>query len=159
MLPARRAQPAPRLNGAFKTLAVGQVLIFEETIGPLTGDPADADPTHRWAVRLTVATTTDHAGEPLTDPVNKEPLTSIAWAVRGRFAVPALPVLDHRRSPRLAASGRRFGRARQCLAADQGVWTFRRSLGAVPPAPIAPVAGHRLQLLARFRARCRSAAL
>ena len=34
-------------------LAVGDVLIFEEVRGPATGDPADADPGHRQAVRLT----------------------------------------------------------------------------------------------------------
>jgi hypothetical protein len=34
-------------------LRVGDVLIFEEVLGPTTGMPADADPTHRHAVRLT----------------------------------------------------------------------------------------------------------
>jgi Baseplate J-like protein len=34
-------------------LRVGDVLIFEERFGPETGDAADADPTHRHAVRLT----------------------------------------------------------------------------------------------------------
>ena len=34
-------------------LNVGDVLIFEEVIGPKTGIPADADPAHRHAVRLT----------------------------------------------------------------------------------------------------------
>jgi hypothetical protein len=34
-------------------LAVGDVLIFREQIGPRTGSPADADPNHRHAVRLT----------------------------------------------------------------------------------------------------------
>jgi hypothetical protein len=41
------------LAGEGLHLAVGDVLIFEEVIGPGTGDPADADPTHRQAVRLT----------------------------------------------------------------------------------------------------------
>ena len=34
-------------------LQPGDVLIFEEVIGPKTGNPADADPLHRVAVRLT----------------------------------------------------------------------------------------------------------
>ena len=34
-------------------LAINDVLIFEEVIGPNTGNPADADPLHRQAVRLT----------------------------------------------------------------------------------------------------------
>lgn len=34
-------------------LKPGDVLIFEEVLGPTTGNPADADPAHRHAVRLT----------------------------------------------------------------------------------------------------------
>ena len=34
-------------------LCPGDVLIFEEVIGPKTGNPSDADPTHRQAVKLT----------------------------------------------------------------------------------------------------------
>jgi hypothetical protein len=37
-------------------LQPGDVLIFEEVIGPTTGNPADADPRHRHAVRLTQVT-------------------------------------------------------------------------------------------------------
>jgi hypothetical protein len=37
-------------------LAPGDVLVFEEVIGPKTGLPADADPTRRHAVRLTSVT-------------------------------------------------------------------------------------------------------
>lgn len=37
-------------------LKPGDVLIFEEVIGPTTGNPADADPRHRHAVRLTQVT-------------------------------------------------------------------------------------------------------
>jgi hypothetical protein len=40
------------LAGAGLHLAAGDVLVFEEVIGPGTGDPADVDPTHRQAVRL-----------------------------------------------------------------------------------------------------------
>lgn len=53
-------------------LGVGDVLIFEEVISPETGLPADADPTHRHAVRLT------HA-EGTTDPLHGLPLVEIAW--------------------------------------------------------------------------------
>lgn len=34
-------------------LKPGDVLIFEEVLGPTTGKPEDADRSHRWAVRLT----------------------------------------------------------------------------------------------------------
>lgn len=37
-------------------LKVGDILIFEEVLGPTTGNPADANPTHRHAVRLTRVT-------------------------------------------------------------------------------------------------------
>jgi hypothetical protein len=40
------------------TLKPGDVLIFEEVLGPTTGNPADADPTRRHAVRLTKVTPT-----------------------------------------------------------------------------------------------------
>jgi hypothetical protein len=43
-------------------LQVGDVLIFEEVLGPRTGSSSDADPQRRWAVRLTRV-------EPDEDPV------------------------------------------------------------------------------------------
>ncbi len=54
-------------------LRVGDVLIFEEVIGPKTGNPADADPTHRHAVRLTGV-------EPGVDDLYNQPIVKIAWA-------------------------------------------------------------------------------
>lgn len=41
------------LDGHFPNLKAGDVLIFEEIVGPDTGQPGDADPAHRQAVRLT----------------------------------------------------------------------------------------------------------
>jgi hypothetical protein len=129
------------LNGAFKTLQAGQVLIFEETIGPLTGDPADADPTHRWAVRLTVATTKDHSGATLTDPVNGDLLTSIEWAAADALPFPlclsSITDAAHSSQPLAGVSVARGN----ILPADQGFWTFGESLGQVPPMPVAPVTG------------------
>jgi hypothetical protein len=46
-------QVAPRPSGGRLGLRVGDVLVFEEVIGPTTGEAADADPGHRHAVRLT----------------------------------------------------------------------------------------------------------
>jgi len=67
------------LTGAFPALAKGMVLVLAEAIGPLTGDPADADPTKRQAVRLTnVLGTVD----PVTmdpDTGNPQPVTEIDW--------------------------------------------------------------------------------
>jgi hypothetical protein len=57
------------LKGAYANLQVGDVLIFQEVMGPQTGFPADADIRHRCAVRLTAVTTQTAAGQPLTDPL------------------------------------------------------------------------------------------
>jgi hypothetical protein len=54
-------------------LAVGDLLIFEEVIGAKTGNPADADPAHRHAVRLTKV-------EPGVDPLLDQPVVEIEWA-------------------------------------------------------------------------------
>ena len=75
-------------------LNVGDVLIFEEVIGPKTGIPADADPAHRHAVRLTRV-------QPAEDPVLTieielggvkrqvpMPIVEIAWAEEDRLPFP-----------------------------------------------------------------------
>ena len=53
-------------------LKVGDILIFEEVLGPATGNPADADPTHRQAVRLTEVVE-------LVDPLDGTLLLEISW--------------------------------------------------------------------------------
>lgn len=55
------------------SLAPGDVLIFEERIGPATGNPADADPRHRQAVRLT-GVRLDH------DPLYDQPVVEVEWS-------------------------------------------------------------------------------
>jgi Baseplate J-like protein len=57
------------LLGSFGNLQPGDVLVFEEVIGPQTGNPADADMRHRCAVRLTQVTTQNSQGQPLVDPL------------------------------------------------------------------------------------------
>ena len=54
-------------------LAPGDVLIFEELIGPKTGAPADNDPSHRQAVRLTSVTAA-------VDKVFDQPVVEVTWA-------------------------------------------------------------------------------
>jgi hypothetical protein len=53
-------------------LKTGDILFFEEVIGPETGNPQDANPRHRHAVRLT-AIAAD------IDPLNGQPVTHITW--------------------------------------------------------------------------------
>jgi hypothetical protein len=54
-------------------LHAGDVLVFEEVIGPRTGSPADADPAHRHAVCLTGV-------RPSVDPVTGQPVVEVTWA-------------------------------------------------------------------------------
>ncbi len=80
------------LVGTFANLQPGDVLIFEEVKGPLTGNPADADIRHRCAVRLTAVLTKDSGGNPILDPLfdtsgdpitnaaqTPQPITEIQW--------------------------------------------------------------------------------
>jgi hypothetical protein len=60
-------------------LAPGNLLLFEEQVGPETGNPADADPAHRHVVRLTRVVSTAN-GVPRTDPLTGDEITEIAWA-------------------------------------------------------------------------------
>ena len=67
-------------------LHVGDVLIFEEVLGPKTGVAADADPTRRWAVRLTQVQVAEDPLFPLTLGTGDArqslptPLVEIAWS-------------------------------------------------------------------------------
>jgi hypothetical protein len=82
------------LAGSFPNLQPGDVLIFQEAMGPQTGEAADADIRHRYAVRLTQVATVNGQGQPLVDPlfeqgtgapiVNEtqtpQPVTEIQWS-------------------------------------------------------------------------------
>lgn len=54
-------------------LSVGDALLFEEIVSPITGSPADADASHRCVVRLTSVT-------PSVDPLNGVRLVEVTWA-------------------------------------------------------------------------------
>ncbi|HLI91429.1 MAG TPA: putative baseplate assembly protein [Ktedonobacteraceae bacterium] len=74
-------------------LNVGDVLIFEEVLGPKTGNPADADPTHRHVVRLTQVITesedsTDADKKPLKDPLYNRQIVEIAWGAEDALLFP-----------------------------------------------------------------------
>ncbi|ABF39855.1 conserved hypothetical protein [Candidatus Koribacter versatilis Ellin345] len=82
------------LHGSYPKLGIGDVLIFQEMVGPKTGFAADADIRHRCAVRVTKIATQDGAGNPLIDPLFEEgtglpiqspaqkptPVTEIQWS-------------------------------------------------------------------------------
>ena len=69
----RGATQAALVRTAGMDLKPGLVLVFEEVCSPTTGNPADADPLRRHAVRLT-------AVEPDTDPLTGTPLLLVNWA-------------------------------------------------------------------------------
>ncbi len=92
------------LLGSFPELQIGDVLIFQEVIGPETGVAADADLRHRCAVRLTSVATTNGRGRPLVDPLFTQgpdgpipitsatqppiPVTEIAWSAEDALPFP-----------------------------------------------------------------------
>lgn len=77
------------LQGALPNLQTGDVLIFQEVLGPQTGNAADADPTHRCAVRLTQVAHTDALGNALMDPLYGVAVTQIQWSTAD---APTFPV-------------------------------------------------------------------
>jgi hypothetical protein len=69
-------------------LAPGDVLVFEELRGGRTGAPADADPAHRQAVRLTAVTEA-------ADEVCRQPVLEVEWAPEDALAFAlCLSILD-----------------------------------------------------------------
>ena len=89
------------LQGSLPNLQAGDVLIFQEVIGPQTGNSADADLRHRCAVRLTQVAHVDSSGKPLVDPLfdnqgnpltsstqTPMPVTQIRWAAADALPFP-----------------------------------------------------------------------
>lgn len=74
-----RGSTRATLRGHFPDLAAGDFLLLEEVLGPATGKPGDADPSHRHVVRL-VSVEASALGNPLTDPLSGQQITEIAWA-------------------------------------------------------------------------------
>ncbi len=62
-------------------LKKGDILIFDEIVGPKTGNHADADPAHRHVVRLTNVT-------PDIDPLYDRPIVEIEWAQEDKLPFP-----------------------------------------------------------------------
>jgi hypothetical protein len=62
-------------------LKIGDVLIFEEVLGPVTGQAADADPGHRHVVRLTKVT-------PGIDLLNGQPIIEVHWSREDELPFP-----------------------------------------------------------------------
>lgn len=127
------------LTSTLNTLVPGAIVVFKEVMGPNTGDLEDADPQHRWAVRLTGVQTKDHLGRCLKDPLFDQPITRITWAPADAppFPICISSTTDGAHGSRpLPAVSVVLG---NIVAADHGMWQCREDLSTVPVAPAAPV--------------------
>jgi hypothetical protein len=135
------------LVGNLTSLKVGDVLIFEEVIGPTTGNVSDANPTHRAVVVLTNVSTTDDEGNALADPLILDPktgkpqlITAITWAADDALAAPiCLSSTTEAEEGSTAVFNVSVARG-NVVAADHGVWIDNESLGTVPAAGPTPIA-------------------
>ena len=79
------------LRNSFPNMKAGDVLIFQEVLGPETGVARDADPTHRQAVRLTQVTPdSDPVGGRFDQPPSSSQVkvTRIDWMTEDALAFP-----------------------------------------------------------------------
>jgi hypothetical protein len=135
------------LAGSFPNLQIGDVLIFQEMVGPQTGLEADADIRHRYAVRLTSVATINALGQPLVDPLfedktgksitsssqTPQPVTEIQWS-----ADDALPAALCLSSTYLGSDGKTVtlpavsAALGNVVLADQGLTMPSQTLPVVP---------------------------
>ena len=131
----RRGATRATLEGHFPDLAAGDALLLEEIVGPVTGESGDADPTHRHVVRLTEVVHSD-AGSPLTDPLNGQQVTEIAWgdddALPFALCVSSVTDEDHGSQSIAAVSVARGN----LVLVDHGRSLFDEPLGSMPEATL-----------------------
>jgi hypothetical protein len=135
-----RGTIAATLQGALSDiLKVGDIIVFQEVASP-TAATSDADPTHRWAVRLTsVAPGVDPSGGLFAEPPVNGPIdvTEIGWDAADALPFPlCLSVADRPGLEISVALG-------NIALVDQGETIADEGLGAVPQptlalAPAAP---------------------
>lgn len=135
------------LLGTLDKLQAGDVLIFQEIVGPQTGNPADADVRHRCAVRLTRVTTQDAQGNRLVDPLFEDgtgnaitsttqtptPVTEIQWAEADALPFPVCissKYIDSKQQEQVAPKVSIV--LGNNLLADHGVTLTGIDLGRVP---------------------------
>lgn len=128
------------LSGHHAGVTVGQTLLFEEVLGPLTGEASDADPMHRHVVRLTGVRfrSPDDPALPLTDPLTGEAITEIGWAAADALPFPlcisSVTDRDHGEThlPQVSVA-----RGNMVLADHGFTLPGAESLGQVPPPRLA----------------------
>ncbi len=82
---ATTATDGPPAKARQLQLKTGDILIFEEVLGPKTGQRPDADPSHRQAVRLTKVTP---GIDPLYGGPDGTPIVEIEWASEDALTFP-----------------------------------------------------------------------
>jgi hypothetical protein len=105
-------------------LKPGDVLLFEEVIGPHTGSPDDADRSHRHFVRLTTV-------EPSIDPLDDTPVVEIKWAVDDALPFP-LCLSTIGPAPECAYLHHVSIACGNVILVDHGRWTEQEEVGTVP---------------------------
>jgi hypothetical protein len=158
------------LRGQFPNLKAGDILIFEEVLGPQTGLPGDADPARRCAVKLTSVTPgTDPIGGAFQTPPTtaSTPVTEITWQ-RDDATPFAFQIAGEVLSGGGARQLDRISVARgNIVLADHGASVVTETVGRVPPPTLFrpppmvdgfPV-GEPTPIPPRFRPRLKSAPL
>jgi baseplate J-like protein len=112
-------------DGAGALLNAGDLLLFEEVIGPATGAAADADPGHRQVIRLTQVTTG-------TDPLNQQKIVEIEWSSTDALSFPlCLSTVITNQTGTVSVTNVSVARGNIVLA-DQGMG---QPTEALPPLP------------------------
>lgn len=127
------------LRGNFRNLQRGDVLIFQEVLGPRTGEPQDADPDHRHAVRLTdVQHSSDPLGGRFDDPPSDDPVpvTEIEWDAADALPFPLCISEETDRREYVENVTMALG---NIVLADHGLTIEHEPLGTVPNAVISRV--------------------
>jgi len=132
-----RGATSATLVGDHPPLKAGDVLVLAEVAGPVTGQPEDADPAKRAAVRLTsVVSSTDPSGGLFAEPPTNAsvPITEIAWDAADALPFPLCISVEER--PDLVV-GEAWGNV---VLADHGRTIDAEDLGEVPPPVLTAVA-------------------
>ncbi len=125
------------LSGHQSALSAGDVMLFEEVLGPATGESGDADPAHRHVVRLTSVqfNSPDDPAQPLTDPLTGDEITEITWAAEDGLPFPlcisSVTDSDH---DEIYLANVSVARGNMVLADHGYTLPDAEQLGKVPPA-------------------------
>jgi Baseplate J-like protein len=127
-------------KGTLTSLAAGSYLIFEEVKGPDTGEPGDANPDNRWAVRLTDVNYLSYTGDDvLRDPLTNHPITYVRWGTADALPFPlcvSSTASGQNPPQQLTDVSVAHGNV---IPADHGSWVYGEQLPVVGPPPIPPV--------------------